>query len=455
MREVFARHGLELFDVERLATHGGSLRIYGKHASDESKQSSARVQELLAVEDRAGLRQIATYTAFAEQVRETKRALLAFLIEAKRAGKRIVGYGAPGKGNTLLNYCGIGTDFIDFTVDRNPYKQGKYTPGMHIPIRHPDELARARPDLVLILPWNLKDEILATVGRTPGLNCSVRSSYPQGRHRRLRARCRTPLSLVVCRAWQFDLRDRLEPDRGQWMTTALVVSRFFPYDTQRVHGLYQRLGTQIQALARVASRVECLFLVPEEQRYTPDALKAHEERLRQLWSPAVSLRIAPTADESVPDSPWERIARGTYDFHSQLIVRSANNQRIRGGGQRGAGCPTGYRPESSPVVDVRADADRRTQTPEKLRGIPVFFDMDDIEHVAAFRRLVLDPRWPAERLLLLQLPRLVLAEVQAMRMSAGTFVCSEGDRRQAGAIPRRHTRPGDSQQRRLPAAARG
>jgi SAM-dependent methyltransferase len=179
VREVFARHGLELFDVERLATHGGSLRIFGKHAADESKQSSARVQELLAMEDRAGLRHIATYTAFAEQVRETKRALLTFLIEAKRAGKRIVGYGAPGKGNTLLNYCGIGTDFIDFTVDRNPYKQGKYTPGMRIPIRHPDELVRARPDLVLILPWNIKEEVLATVGRTPGLNAQFVVPIPK------------------------------------------------------------------------------------------------------------------------------------------------------------------------------------------------------------------------------------------------------------------------------------
>ena len=169
VREVFAHHGIELFDVDRLATHGGSLRIYGKHAGDPSHEVSARTDALLRLEAQAGLRDLATYAAFGEQVRETKRALLTFLIEAKRAGKRIVAYGAPGKGNTLLNYCGIGTDFIDFTVDRNPYKQGKYTPGMHIPIRHPDELAKAHPDLVLILPWNIKDEILTTVGRTPGL----------------------------------------------------------------------------------------------------------------------------------------------------------------------------------------------------------------------------------------------------------------------------------------------
>ena len=179
VREVFARHGIELFDVDRLPTHGGSLRIYGKHVGDSSKAISPRTHELVQLEAQAGLRDLATYAAFAERARETKRALLTFLIEAKRAGKRIVGYGAPGKGNTLLNYCGIGTDFLDFTVDRNPYKQGKYTPGMHIPIRHPDELARARPDVVLILPWNLKDEILATVGRTPGLQARFVTAIPK------------------------------------------------------------------------------------------------------------------------------------------------------------------------------------------------------------------------------------------------------------------------------------
>jgi hypothetical protein len=168
--EVFRRHGLTLFDVERLPTHGGSLRIYARHAEDDSRPVSARTQELIALEERAGLADLATYAAFAEQVRETKRALLEFLIAARRAGKRVVGYGAPGKGNTLLNYCGIGTDFLDFTVDRNPYKHGKYTPGTRIPILPPEELSAARPDYVLILPWNLKDEILATVGNTPGLN---------------------------------------------------------------------------------------------------------------------------------------------------------------------------------------------------------------------------------------------------------------------------------------------
>jgi SAM-dependent methyltransferase len=177
--EVFRRHGLHLFDVERLTTHGGSLRIYACHAGEKARPLTARARELLALEEEFGMRRLATYTAFAEQVRETKRALLEFLIAAKRAGKRIVGYGAPGKGNTLLNYCGIGTDFLDFTVDRNPYKQGKFTPGSRIPIRHPDELLAAQPDYILILPWNLKEEILATVGALPGLRAKFVVPIPR------------------------------------------------------------------------------------------------------------------------------------------------------------------------------------------------------------------------------------------------------------------------------------
>src|SRR2546423_9226253 len=133
---------------------------WGGQTEAGRKAVSARAGELPAVEERFGLRKLATYAAFAEQVRETKRALLTFLIDAKRAGKRIVAYGAPGKGNTLLNYCGIGTDFLDFTVDRNPHKHGRYTPGMHIPIRPVEEIDTARPDYILILPWNLKNEIV-------------------------------------------------------------------------------------------------------------------------------------------------------------------------------------------------------------------------------------------------------------------------------------------------------
>jgi hypothetical protein len=158
---IFAAHGMTIFDVEELWTHGGSLRIFARHAAETDRPVSQRVLDLRAREEAAGYRRIETYTRFEEQVRETKRKLLEVLIAAKRAGKRIAGYGAPGKGNTLLNYCGIRTDFLDFTVDKNPYKQGKFLPGTHIPIFAPSRIDEARPDYILILPWNFKDEILA------------------------------------------------------------------------------------------------------------------------------------------------------------------------------------------------------------------------------------------------------------------------------------------------------
>jgi 2-polyprenyl-3-methyl-5-hydroxy-6-metoxy-1,4-benzoquinol methylase len=162
--KIFAAHGLTLFDVEELPTHGGSLRIYARHRGDAARPVTRRAEQLRQREIDAGLLRIETYASFGEQVKETKRKLLAFLIEAKRAGKRIAGYGAPGKGNTLLNYCGIRTDFIDFTVDRSAYKQGKFLPGTHIPIHHPDRIREAKPDYVLILPWNFKDEIVQQMG---------------------------------------------------------------------------------------------------------------------------------------------------------------------------------------------------------------------------------------------------------------------------------------------------
>jgi SAM-dependent methyltransferase len=158
--KVFAAHGLTLFDVEELPTHGGSLRIYARHAENRALPVSAAVDTLRRRELEAGVTRLETYASFDERVKETKRALLEFLIRAKRAGKRLAGYGAPGKGNTLLNYCGIRTDFLDYTVDRSPYKQGKFTPGTRIPILHPDKIAQTRPDYVFILPWNLKDEIV-------------------------------------------------------------------------------------------------------------------------------------------------------------------------------------------------------------------------------------------------------------------------------------------------------
>ena len=158
--KIFAAHGLRVFDVEELWTHGGSLRIYACHAGDETHPNSPAVSVLTRREREAGLHRIETYADFADRVRATKRKLLSFLIEAKSRGKSIAGYGAPGKGNTLLNYCGIRGDFLDYTVDRNPYKHGKYLPGTHIPIFPPERIAETKPDYVLILPWNLKEEII-------------------------------------------------------------------------------------------------------------------------------------------------------------------------------------------------------------------------------------------------------------------------------------------------------
>lgn len=161
VEEVFARHRLALFDVEELETHGGSLRIYARHFEDETKKITGRVDELKERELAAGVRRLQTYMDFSEQVEETKRSLLSFLIRAKQEGKRVAGYGAPAKGNTLLNYCGVRKDFLDYTVDANPHKQGRFLPGTHIPIYHPDKLKETRPEYVLILPWNLVDEIVA------------------------------------------------------------------------------------------------------------------------------------------------------------------------------------------------------------------------------------------------------------------------------------------------------
>jgi len=160
VERIFAAHGLTLFDVEELPTHGGSLRIYARHEENTAKPVGSAVVELRAREQATGFEKIETYSRFAEQVKETKRRLLEFLIQAKQSGKTIVGYGAPGKGNTLLNYCGIRTDFIDYTVDRSPYKQGMFLPGTRIPVFSPDRIRETRPDYLLILPWNLKDEII-------------------------------------------------------------------------------------------------------------------------------------------------------------------------------------------------------------------------------------------------------------------------------------------------------
>ena len=147
------------------------LRIYGRHTQDVTRPVSARLIELRNRELAEGFGTLERYSSFTEQVQRTKREILRFLIDAKQAGKRIVGYGAPGKGNTLLNYCGIRTDFLDFTVDRNPYKQGKYTPGTHIPILAPDAIRSARPDYIFILPWNLRDEIVTSLAYVREWGC--------------------------------------------------------------------------------------------------------------------------------------------------------------------------------------------------------------------------------------------------------------------------------------------
>jgi hypothetical protein len=157
---VFAAHGLTVFDLEEVQTHGGSLRLHLRHQDDESRPVAAAVEEFRRREDEAGLSSFEVYAAFGRRIEETKRALLGFLVEAKRKGESIAGYGAPGKANTLLNYCGIRTDFVDYTVDRNPYKHGRFTPGTHIPIHPPERLLETRPDYIWVLPWNLKEEIV-------------------------------------------------------------------------------------------------------------------------------------------------------------------------------------------------------------------------------------------------------------------------------------------------------
>lgn len=157
---VFAAHRLTIFDVEEIPTHGGSLRIFARHADYVSLPVRARVGELRGREQTAGLDRLETYTAFAERIKSTKRSLLRFLIDVRESGKRVAGYGAPAKGNTLLNYCGVRSDLLEYTVDRSPHKQGLFLPGTHIPIFAPEKIRETRPDYVLILPWNLKDEII-------------------------------------------------------------------------------------------------------------------------------------------------------------------------------------------------------------------------------------------------------------------------------------------------------
>ena len=163
LMRIFAAHRLEIFDVETLTTHGGSLRIFVRHRTGDAGPPSRMIGSLLQQEKLFGLDRLETYKAFDERVRQTKRDLLSLLIEVKHAGKTIVGYGAPAKASTLLNYCGIRTDFLDYTADRSPHKQGLFLPGTGIPIRPPEAIFETKPDYVLILPWNLRDEITAAL----------------------------------------------------------------------------------------------------------------------------------------------------------------------------------------------------------------------------------------------------------------------------------------------------
>lgn len=158
--KIFTAHRLSIFDVEQLTTHGGSLRIFVKHQEDKTRKINARVKGLKKLEISKGYQDLPLYQNFSEKVKTTKREILNLLINLKQNSKTIVAYGAPAKGNTLLNYCGIKTDFIDYTVDRNPLKQNHYLPGSHIPIKAPDKIRETKPDYIFILPWNLKEEIM-------------------------------------------------------------------------------------------------------------------------------------------------------------------------------------------------------------------------------------------------------------------------------------------------------
>ncbi len=160
VERVFARNEMKLFDVEELSPHGGSLRIYACHQNDTSKPVEPRAKELKSREEAIGFGHLSHYLSFGPRVEATKRKLLAFLIAAKQEGKCVVGYGAPAKGNTLLNYCGIRTDLVDYTVDRSPHKQGHFLPGVHIPIYEPERVRATQPDYLLILPWNIREEVM-------------------------------------------------------------------------------------------------------------------------------------------------------------------------------------------------------------------------------------------------------------------------------------------------------
>jgi len=160
VEKVFAEYGLRVFDVQEVPTHGGSLRIFATHADNDERPTEPNVGAVKAAESDAGLQDLDAYRAFSERVKDTKRSLLRFLMDAREQGKTVVGYGAPAKANTLLNYCGVRTDLLDYTVDRSPHKQDHFVPGVHVPIYGPERIDETKPDYLLIFPWNLKDEIM-------------------------------------------------------------------------------------------------------------------------------------------------------------------------------------------------------------------------------------------------------------------------------------------------------
>jgi hypothetical protein len=176
--KVFAKHGLSIFDVEQLPTHGGSLRIYAAHAENGDYPITENVRGLMKQEVDYGLSDVETYRSFSEKVMETKRGLLKFLIEAKEAGKRVVGYGAPAKGNTLLNYCGVRADLLDYVVDINPLKQGRFLPGTRLPIFAPDKIFETKPDYLLLLPWNIREEIMEKMSGVREWGCQFVTPLP-------------------------------------------------------------------------------------------------------------------------------------------------------------------------------------------------------------------------------------------------------------------------------------
>jgi hypothetical protein len=176
--QIFAAQGLTVVDVQELPTHGGSLRVYAAHAS-EARAPANSVRRLLEDEGRAGLGELATYRAFAERVAQRKRDLLRFLISAKDGGARIAAYGAAAKGVTLLAFCGIRADLLDCVVDRSPHKQGKFLPGVRLPVVAPEALLRSPPDYLLLLAWNLKDEILHQMAHLRGSGCRFVVPIPE------------------------------------------------------------------------------------------------------------------------------------------------------------------------------------------------------------------------------------------------------------------------------------